>query len=79
MKSLNDRRSQENGRLIDGRPSRQGNRFATDDGAATKETAGLINNPQGEHRRPFLKSIGEFRGRHTELRVCDFPGLLPFE
>jgi hypothetical protein len=33
------------GRLIDDRESMQRNRFATDDGAASKETAGLINSP----------------------------------
>jgi hypothetical protein len=34
-------------RLIDDRRCTQGNRFATDDGTANKETAGLIDSPSG--------------------------------
>jgi len=45
MKSVSDRRGQENGHLIDDRRSTQGNRFATDDRAASKQTGGLVYKP----------------------------------
>jgi len=47
MKSLSDRHGKQNGHLIDDRRSTQGNRFATDVGAASKETVGLIASPSG--------------------------------
>ena len=45
MKSLSDRHGKQNPHLIDDRGSTQGNRFATDDGAASKKTIGLIYGP----------------------------------
>jgi len=47
MKSLSDQHGKQNGRLIDGRRSTRGNRFATDDRAANKEIVGLIYCPPG--------------------------------
>ncbi len=45
IKQLSHRSSKQNDHLIDYRRSTQGNRFAADDGAASKETVGLINSP----------------------------------
>ena len=71
MKSRSHRCSKQNGHLIDHRRSTQGNRFATDDRGASKETAGLIYSPQGEHRRPLLKRIdgrSSLPASHTAVR-----------
>jgi hypothetical protein len=48
MKSLGSRHGKENARLIDDRRSTEGNRYATDDRAASKENVGLIDSPQGQ-------------------------------
>ncbi len=45
MKSLSNRHCNENARLINDRRRAEGNRFATDDGAESKENVGLTDRP----------------------------------